>query len=125
MCSNRMIRINLKLIRRFDSYTNRLRWSISKYKYRRLQSCLNNPNYYTYIIVNGDKLLHILEKFEELHHMGGGSFEALFEQFVDIIIYIGKGSRNRKITHSQELEKQLFSRRRGNKYKAKKILVLE
>ena len=85
--------------------TKRLHCSISKYKYKRLKSCLNNSNHYAYIIVNGERLKKILNKLDKLHYMGGTRFENLFQEFIDIIKYTGKGTQNRKVSHLQDLEK--------------------
>ena len=103
----------------FKKYNKELKTSINSKILRNNFSCLKNPNYYTYILVNGSKLLSLLRNITNIDHR---VLKGIFRKFLKCIFYVGKGTRNRKVTHLQNLQTLSIFGRKVNRMKARKIL---
>ena len=66
------------------------------------------PKYYTYLILDASKLDELCKKIGlDLQFLFGLSNED-FLWFMSLIVYVGKGTRNRKFTHIEQVIKLLL-----------------
>ena len=103
----------------FKKYNHKLRNSINSKILKRNFTCLKNPNYYTYALLNGDRLMSLIRNISIINHK---DLKRIFDKFLWCIFYIGKGTRNRKISHLQHLGFLSRYGRKPNQLKARKIL---
>ena len=105
----------------FNRYNRRLRKSLKS----KQKSCLDNPNYYTYGLLDGRRLYNLIKSIEQSMRSGRIVINrGILQEFSECFIYIGKGTRNRKISHLMEVENYLLGKhiKIDNKIKAVRIL---
>ena len=63
-----------------------------------------NPNYYTYLLIEGEGLIKIIK---QLRRRKRGTFRMnphFLKRFMELIFYVGKGTGKRKIINLTELK---------------------
>ena len=101
-------------------YNARLRDSIfEEFGNERVYKC--NPNYYNYVLTDGEELRGLLERCSILRKLKNGDLV----DFMNCCFYVGKGSGARKISHLFESLKIIRERVEfENEEKTRKILDL-
>ena len=96
--------INPIFINCYEYYYFLLRKSIREHINSSKKNFRANPNYYTYLLMEGKGLTKLIKKLRSKRRGSLCLDSRLIDAFMELIFYVGKGCGKRKIMHLSELK---------------------